>query len=592
MTGGITRAAEEHIPALPRTGAPLPVSPAQRALYLVEQLHPGTSMNNVPVAVRFDGPLDVPRLGVAVGRVLARHEALRTVFVAGAPPESEPRQRIMPPVVDLPVTPLDDEAAVAGLIREWVNEPFDPTGGPLTRTRLIRLGPERHVLVLVMHQLVTDGPSVQLFFDDLAVAYDGGERAPLPVQLADHAAWQRGRPPAPEDLRWWREHFAGVPAVLLLPTDRPRPPVASTRGANHIHILPAAVMTPALALARRLRVTPFVLMLTVYAALLARLSGRPGVPIGIPVSTRDRADLDPVIGFFVNTLPVLVDAVGDPGFGELAERVQGELLDVLGHQEVTFERIVAELAPHRDPAHSPLVQAFFSFEATPVADPRLAGVRATAIECPPDEAKVDIDITIFRAGPTDDDFRMTITYRTDLFDAATIERLATRFEHLLSSAVADPLAPLSTSPALADLESPTPAAIPTPPRTGAGLDLSAHTDLERGLVTIWQDVLGLSEVGRDDNFFDLGGTSFALTAVHARIRELTGIATPLVTLLEFPTVAALARHLAGSDGAGSAQEEAADRQPGDRLLAGRDRLRRRRRTARPRETDTAGEEAR
>ncbi|MBP2330543.1 hypothetical protein JOF56_010928 [Kibdelosporangium banguiense] len=565
MTGKITRSAPDRIPVLPRTGAPLPVSPAQRALYLVEQLYPGTSMHNVPVAVQFDGPLDVPRLETSIGRVLERHEALRTTF----PPEPESHQQIMPPVVDLPVTELD-EVPARQQIQDWANEPFDLADGPLTRTRLIRLGPERHVLVVVMHQLITDGPSIQLFFDELADAYAGkDDRAPLSVRLADHASWQLGRPPAAEDLQWWRDRLTGVPTVLRLPTDGPRPQVASTKGANHFHTLPAAVMTPSLGLARQLRVTPFVLMLTAYAALLARLSGATDVLVGIPVSTRDRVELETVIGFFVTTLPVRVDTSGDPGFGELVQRVQDELLDVLGHQEVTFDRLVTELAPERDPAHPPLVQAFFSFEAAPIAEPSLAGTSATTIECPPDEAKVDIDMTIFRAAPDSDDFRMTLTYRKDLFGITAIERFAERFEQLL--ATADLRTPLSESPAFAGIVTP---AIPAPAQPQA--HVPAHTDLERGLSRIWQDVLGLAEIGRHDNFFDLGGTSFALATVQGRIRELTGTAPPLVALLEFPTVATLAEHLTGAS-VDTAPEP-------DRLLAGRDRLRQRRRVVRRRET--------
>ncbi|ONI86949.1 hypothetical protein ALI144C_09865 [Actinosynnema sp. ALI-1.44] len=548
MTGDI-------IPVLPRTGAPLRLSPAQRALYLVEQLHPGTSMHNVPVAVRFDGPLDVPRLEAAIGRIVARHEALRTTFADAA-------QRLTPVAVKLPVASGDSDT----LVRQWVREPFDLETGPLLRTRLIRSAPERHTLFVVMHQLITDGPSIHLFFDELADAYDGRNDLPrLTVQLVDHAAWQNGRLPAAEDLLWWRERLADVPTVLRLPTDRPRPRLAGTQGANHVRTLPAAVMTPALSLAQQLRVTPFVLALTTYAALLARSSGVPKVLVGVPVSTRDRAELEAVIGFFVTTLPILVDTTGDPGFGELAQRVQSELLDALEHQDVPFDRLVAELAPDRDPGHAPLVQAFFSFEPEPIAAPRLTGTTATVVDCPPDDAKVDIDVTIFRA--TGDDFRLTITYRTDLFDESTIALLAGRFEHLLAWAATNPAVPLSASPALADLTPPAPH-VPRPP-TSAG---RADSTVEREVAGIWQDVLGLDEVGPHDNFFDLGGTSFALTAVQGRLRELTGTTPPLVTLLEFPTVAALAQHLSGSD-------DPAPVRSAERSATGRDRLRQRRRAA-------------
>ncbi|GAB3838664.1 condensation domain-containing protein [Kribbella italica] len=551
----------EHIPTVPRTAATYPLSLFQRALYVVEQLHPGTGSYNVPVAVRFGGPLDETRLEQAIGRIVARHEAARTTFPDAA-------QRIGDGKVELPVTQVDDEAGALELVRRWAGEPFELETGPLLRTRLIRLTPEDHILVVVMHQLVTDGPSLQLFLDELADGYAGLPEPPKPqVQPIDHAAWQLDRSVAADDVLWWKEQLAGVPTELRLPTDYPRPRQAATQGANHVRVVPAAVMTRVLDAARQLRVTPFVLMITAYAALLARLSGQPKVLVGVPVSARDQADLEPVIGFFVNTLPVVVDTTGDPGFAELCQRVRGVLLDTLEHADVPLDRIVAEMAPERDPGRAPLVQAYFSFEPTPIVTPRLEGTSATVIECPPDDAKVDLDLTIFRAAPLADDFRLTFTYRTDLLAESTVAALADRLERLLVSVVDDPALPLPDHQVLKESAA-EPEQAAEPRQVSLGGD--AQSELEHQLTAIWQDVLGTSAVGRNDNFFDLGGTSFTLLATQSRLRELTGSAPPLVALLEYPTVASLAQHLGG------AVAPVASGPAAGRRLTGRDRLRQRR----------------
>jgi hypothetical protein len=602
MIEKIIAAAPDDIPALGPTAGPLPVSGAQRALYLVELLHPGTPMYNITVAVRLEGPLDVPRLRRAVSRVVARHGALRTTFAHGTAPPFEPVQRIGDPDVELPVVELNVDPDVTGtedvdaaglrVAQAWADEPFDLERGPLLRTRLLVTGPEQHLLVVTMHQLVSDGPSLQVFFDELAEGYAGGpERAAPALQFADYAAWQRARPVDAEQLGWWRDRLAGVPTVLRLPTDRPRPAVAGTRGGNHRHTLRAAVMGPVFRLAQDLRVTPFVLALTAYATFLSRLAGTRDVLVGVPVSGRDRSDLESVIGFFATTLPVLVEAGRDRSFADLCRSVQWELLDVLTHRDVTMEQLAQELAPERDPGHAPLVQTFFSFEQEPIVSPRLAGLHATAIDLPPTGAKVDLDLMVFRSAAGGDDFDLTLTYRADLFEAATVARMAAYFERLLSAAVAKPDAPVRTLPEPAADELSAAAPRPAPPAEGLSAPAprpapaaairpepatSARNGMEHDLVQIWREVLGRDDVGLDDNFFDLGGTSFALATVHTLIGARTGAETSLVSLLEFPTIAALARHLAGGPGTGHAVAEPPDRARAARLRDRRNRLQKRR----------------
>ncbi|AOS61841.1 condensation domain-containing protein [Actinoalloteichus hymeniacidonis] len=559
MIERVVPAGSDSIPALGGAAVGLPLSGAQRALYLAELLQPGTPMYNITVAVRLEGPLDVQALRRAITRVVTRHAALRTTFAPNTEPPFEPVQRIGDPDIALPVValgtaePAAEEPADAEALRRaqaWADEPFDLERGPLLRTRLLVVEPERHLLVVTMHQLVSDGPSLQVFFDELAEGYTGAPECAAPaLRFVDYASWQRTRPVDTEQLDRWRERLSGIPTVLRLPTDRPRPAVAGSHGGNHRQVLGAAVMGPALRLAQELRVTPFVLALSAYGVLLSRLAGVADVLVGVPVSARDRAELDSMIGFFATTLPVLVEAHGDRSFAELCRSVQSELLDILTYRDVTMEQLAEELAPDRDPGHAPLVQTFFSFEPDPIVRPHLSGLRATPIDLPPTGAKVDIDLMIFRSPEAPDDFDLTITYRTDLFDPTTIAGMAEGFVQLLVGAVADPATPIRTLPGPAARP---PQPVPPPPQAptptpAAHLDLPASdlAEMEQNLARIWREVLAREDVGLDENFFDLGGTSFALATVHTLIGARIGVRTSLVSLLEFPTITALARQLAG-----------------------------------------------
>ncbi len=461
------------IPSRGDAGEPVPLTVAQRALWIIEQVHPGGSAYNVPVAVRLDGPLDLGALSRAVERVLARHDILRTAFPMG---RDEPYQRIAPSppfgprLVDLTTEPPERRDDLAGaLLRRWADEPFDVTTGPLVRKRLIRLDAERHILGVFLHQLVCDGPSLHLLFDELADGYASApEPPPLPVQFGDYAAWQRRQAVDAADLAWWRERLAGAPTTLELPADHPGPArndadeaddadadgaggldrVRRRGGANHHVTLPGPLMAEVLALARRTRVTPFVPMIAAYAALLGHLTGARDLLIGTPAGDRLSSELEPVIGFFVNTLPVRFDLSGDPSFAEVVRRTRETVMDMLSHQRVPFQKLVEELAPQRDLDGNPLVQALFSFEPTPMAEPRFGDLTASLVDLMPTGAKAGLDFTIFRAAG--DAFDLTITYDTDLFGPGTVRSIGDRFHRLLAAVVADPEAPLWTLPPLAD----------------------------------------------------------------------------------------------------------------------------------------------
>lgn len=432
-----------------------PLSSAQRALWLLDQLHPAGSLYNVPVAVKLTGDLDVTALTHALTLVAERHEVLRTVFPRRA--DGEPYQRVLP-AADVPVEVLDlragdrpaRDATAWEAVRALVEEPFDLAAGPLLRTVLVRLTDEESILGISLHHMVCDGPSLHILFEELSAYYEGRGAVlpPLTGQFADHVLVRQAQADGPEGLEWWREQLAGAPTVLALPTDRPRPPVRRGHGATHTLRLPGDLVAAAGALARRQRVTPFMVMTAVYSALLARLSGSRDLLVGTPVAGRDRAELEPLIGFFVNTVPLRVSLDGDPPFTELLARVRTSVLGAMAHAGVPFDALVENLRIDRDPGTTPLVQTVITFEASPLARPRFGGLTAGLLPILPDAAKFDLDVMILQAPDGSGDFDFCVTYDTDLFEPETVTRLAERFRAMLAAVVADPSLPLHQLPLL------------------------------------------------------------------------------------------------------------------------------------------------
>lgn len=427
-----------------------PLSFAQRALWLLDQLHPDSSAYNVPVAVRLDGPLDVAALTRALQQVVARHGALRTTIAA---PAAQPHQRIAADL-DLPLRtsdlsglPTSDAKRHArDLIDDWAQEPFDLAAEPLIRARLVKLAADRHVLLIVMHHVVCDGPSIHLMFDELAAGYAGTELAPLARQYADYARSQHSEPVARAELDWWRDYLAGAPTTLTLPVDKARPAVQGTAGATHVFPIPAGTASRLGLVARRLRSSPFMVAMAAYAALLGRVCGTEDVLVGTPVGGRSEPELEPLIGFFVNTLPVRVDLSGDPTFAEVVRRVRTSIFAVLEHQDVPFELLVDALKLDRSPSHTPLVQTVFTYEPRPMVEPKFAGLSAQALTLRASSAKFELDIMAVQAADGSGDLEVSVTYSTDLFEPATIDRLSAAFQRFLAAGVADPDTPVHSLP--------------------------------------------------------------------------------------------------------------------------------------------------
>jgi amino acid adenylation domain-containing protein len=443
-------------------GGPLPPSFGQRRLWLVDQLQPGSPAYNVPTSLRVHGPLDPRALARALAALAERHEALRTVLPAV---DGEPVQVVLPPApVPLPavdlraLSPERAEREALRLSDAEALRPFDLRAGPLLRSALLRLADEDWAVLFGMHHVVSDGWSVGVLTREVSELYaafaENREPAlpPLPVQYADYAAWQRewmSGEALDAQLAWWRGRLEGAPPLLELPTDRPRPARPDGRGAARRVVLPAEVSDRLRAWARARGATPFMALLAGWQALLARWSGADDVVVGTPVAGRGRTEVEGLIGFFVNTLVLRARVPGDETFGGLLGRVREEVLGGFAHQELPFERLVEALAPEREPAHTPVFQVMFALQTADPGGLSLGGARVEPFGGGAAAAKFDLALELADAGGR---LSGSIVFRTELFDADTVERLAARYAALLEGALADPGRRLAAIPLLAAAE--------------------------------------------------------------------------------------------------------------------------------------------
>jgi amino acid adenylation domain-containing protein len=457
--GGAAAAAAPPIVRQPRDGR-LPLSFGQQRLWFLDQLEPGSAAYNMPWAVRMEGRLDPGALAGSLSEVVCRHEALRTVFQLPEG-EDEPEQRILParpvplPLVDLGSLSREArQAAARHLATLEARRPFELSRGPLLRPILLRLAGEEHVLLLTLHHVAGDGWSMSVLMNELAALYGAGAAgrpsplAELPVQYADYAAWQRawltGNVLAAQ-LSFWRAALAGVPSLLDLPTDRPRPALQTFRGARRAAVLPTGLAEGVRELGRSRGTTGFMVVLAALQILLHRLSGQPVVAVGSPIANRGRGEIEGLIGFFANTLVLAVDLAGEPSFQDLLDRVREVALGAYAHQDLPFEKLVEELAPERHLAHAPLFQVLLSFQSTggpmagPIAGPLGAqaagGLTLSPIEADMAAAKFDLTLAVEERRTA---LAVGLDYNTDLFDPATAGRLLEQFRALLEAGLAAP----------------------------------------------------------------------------------------------------------------------------------------------------------
>jgi amino acid adenylation domain-containing protein len=440
-------------PILPvdRRAAPsLPLSWAQQRLWFLDQLgHAASAAYHMPLALRLDGRLDRTALQTALDRIVARHESLRTRF---ANVDGEPVQVIGPPDIgfallhhDLQdIEPASQETAVQSLAASEAQAPFDLSRGPLVRGRLLRLADEAHVLLVTQHHIISDAWSIGVLAKEvnaLYAAFSQGQAdplPPLPIQYADYAVWQRAC--LQDELldtqtTYWRDRLTGAPALLPLPTDRPRPTMQRYAGSTLRFQLPTALTQDLRALSLRHGTTLFMTLLAGWSVLLSRLSGAADLVVGTTVANRQRAEIEPLLGFFVNTLAMRMDVSDDPSVTELLSRTKAATLGAYAHQDLPFEQVVDMLQPARSLGHNPIVQAMLVLQNAPGRDaPGLRGLTLTLLEPPRTTTQFDVSLSLVeRDGRLDG----TLEYASDLFDASTMARWAGHFETLLRGMASD-----------------------------------------------------------------------------------------------------------------------------------------------------------
>jgi amino acid adenylation domain-containing protein len=426
-----------------------PVSIAQQRLWFLAQLDAGNTAHNVALQVRMAGPLDAGAMRRALLAVVERHESLRTaITTVDGRPVQVVSERVPDPVtvVDLSGRPRQEaEAEADRILAAEAAHTFDLGTAPLVRATLLSLGPEEHRLVLVLHHLVFDGWSMRVLLRELGVLYvaerDGipAALAALPIQYADYADWQREwlrGPVLEEQLAFWMRQLDGVPTLLRLPLDHPRPPAQTFHGAQRRFEVPEPVVAAVTALARRERCTPFMVLLAAFQALLSRHTGQTDLLVGTPVANRPRAETAGLIGFFVNMLPLRADLSGEPTFRQLLGRVREVALEAFAHQDMPFERLVEELHLERTLSHPPLFQVAFSLERFDADALDVPGLEGAVEEIANGTAKFDLNLVLWRSGQGA--LAAELIYCTDLFEAATMARLAAHYLRLLEAVVADP----------------------------------------------------------------------------------------------------------------------------------------------------------
>ncbi|MDG6109856.1 non-ribosomal peptide synthetase [Dactylosporangium aurantiacum] len=425
------------VPRRPDPAAPAPLSPGQQRLWFLQQLDPTDAAYNMNLAYRLRGPVDPDRLQEALGAVAGRHEVLRTRFLE----RGEDLVQVVadPAGVRLERATAGSDAEAHRIVAAWTNAPFDLTSGALLRAGLVRLDSDvvhdEHVLCLVTHHIAGDGRSLGLLVEELHAAYRGAPLPEPPVQYADVAVWQRARPDDEAALAHWTARLAGA-ATLELATDRPRPPVPTSRGAFLRHRLDADLADALDRVARAERCTLFMLLLAAYQAVLARHTGQDEVSVGSSISDRARPELRDLIGLFVSTLVLRTDVSGDPTLRELLGRARDTALAAYAHPDIPFERLTAALELPRDTSRTALFQAMLILHTEAGAGlDVLPGVTAELFDDGFAQAKFDLMLDAWREPGG---LQLSLNYRTDLFDAVTAERFVTRLELLLRALADDP----------------------------------------------------------------------------------------------------------------------------------------------------------
>lgn len=427
----------------------LPLSFAQQRLWYLDRFYPENPAYNCCTVLRVTGPLNVAALEQAVNEIIHRHEALRTIFpeVEGLPVQVIlPEQPITFIVTDLSGLPKPKaEAAQERLARIDVERSFNLSRGPLIRASVRRMDAEEHLVQLTMHHIVSDGWSLGIICREVSALYEAFAAGhptslpDLPIQYGDFAVWQRDHLQGErldQQLSYWKQQLAGAPPVLELPSDHPRPPVSTFHGSKLHFMLSRELSEKLYALSRQEGVTLFMLLLAVFDVLLYRYTYQQDIVVGTAIANRNRTETESLIGFFINMLVMRTDMSGNPTFRQLLERVKEMTLAAYQHQDVPFEQIMEMLQPQRSLNRSPVYQVEFTVQNAPLEPLETHGLTFAALNVEPDTADTDFNFIVLETGTGQ--LIGCVIYATDLFDAATIERMTNHFQTLLQGIVADP----------------------------------------------------------------------------------------------------------------------------------------------------------
>ncbi len=451
------------IPRRANAGPSSELSFGQQRLWFLDRWDPGSAAYNLPQVVRLSGRLDIAALQRSLTTIVSRHEVLRTSFplVDGQPVAVAVPELDLPlPVVSLLEVPAHErDERVRQLMREEARRAFDLATGPLLRARLLHLGADQYILLLTIHHIASDGWSNGVLVGEIGALYPAfaaGDRdgvkpllPPLEIQYADYAAWQRqwlqgegdhGGSPLQQHLGYWKRQLLDAPTSLALPLDYPRPTVQTSIGARHYLDLPLPLAERLKQLGRQEGASLFMTLLAAFAALLYRYTGQADLLIGSPVANRNRAELEPLIGFFVNTLVLRIDLAGRPSFRQLLRRARDVALGAQDHQDLPFEKLVDSLNLERDMSRNPLFQVMFTLQNAPLPALSSPELTITPLEIDSGAALVDLSLDFYE---TPAGLRGWFEYNTDLFEAATIGRMAEHFLILAGDLCARPDQPVA-----------------------------------------------------------------------------------------------------------------------------------------------------
>jgi len=446
----------EPIEIIPRNGNP-PLSFAQERLWYLDSLDPNSTTYNIRCAVRMAGPLDVAVLERSINEVVSRYEVLRTrIVVEGDTPKQivASTLQLALPITDLSAVPQDEqEDRLQDVMRAASRESFDLANGPLFRALCVRLSSAEHVLMFMMHHTVFDGSSHGILLGELSTLYEAfgaGYESPLadvPLQYGDYAVWQRSKLDREFDqlFSYWKDKLGGELPVLQMPTDYPRPPSMSYRGASERIELPSGLAESLIKIGREEGASLFMVLLTAFNVLLHRYTGQDDFIVGSPIDARNRPELAGTIGFFVNTLTLRSDLSGEPTFRELLGRVKQSCLGAYSHQELPFERLVQELDVKRDLSRTPLFQTFFAFQDIADRAVTAGDISLTPLPVETEVSRTDLS---FWVAKTENGLTGNMEYSTDLFERETISRLLQHFQNLLQSVIAERDCLISSLPML------------------------------------------------------------------------------------------------------------------------------------------------